>query len=270
MIKKSTTSLLILSFIAAGGSVGYGSILMFDFGATVPTGGDEINTPAHAAGAATAGDSTWNIISDVGTSGTSNAYTSLSYADGSAATGISFAFGSSTVGSKIINFDSPGSGFKTIPGSLDAGVFSGTNPSRDVFFPDTNADISVGAVTSGLAAGTYSVFITGNNTNAFRDMNMFASAVSSTSSYDFSGDTGMFVDNTGLHSDWIVGETYAVFNVTISTGQSIAVAVDGDPSSDTRGFIGSVQIAPAVIPEPSSAGVIFAFFAAAYCIRRRK
>src|SRR5690606_11358419 len=114
----------------------------------------------------------------------------------------------------------------------------------------------------GLEAGDYVIYAMGRNTDtnaASVPMDFFNAAGASSTTYNFSSLTATTQGNTGyLESAYTdefesfeEGNNFVAINVTIATGQSLFLAVDGASSTELRGFLNAVQIVQ--VPEPSVA-----------------
>lgn len=248
--------------------------LMFNFGTTTPSGAGLTQSPGHATNAIASDLTRWNTIG-------SSSVSSLFYADGTAATGITINTGVEAVAnSNIINFSlDPASGTGNAS-AFTAGIYSPTNsPSRGFIFSGsgaTNDNKAVGVQISGLAAGTYEIYIAGRNTSSTSTYptNFYAGVSSAGDTFNFSGLTAANVTNpfvaSGTAYSWTLGETYQKITLTLEAGQVINLASDGLGTGATgRGFLNLVQIV-AVIPEPSSVALGIAFALVGIILLRRR
>src|SRR5690606_36805772 len=119
-----------------------------------------------------------------------------------------------------------------------------------------------GAKFTGLGAGTYEVFVTARNTNAGSSATsqmIFAGAGTAGADFDsaaLASATLSYATQTSAISEWAAGENYLKFVVTLAEGQTLNVAAAGlEGTSPNRGFLNSIQIAPAV-PEPAALGLL--------------
>jgi len=267
--------------------------LMLDFGQTAVASPYLTLSPGHAAGAIALSDTGWNTIT------TSAVYNSLVYADGSAATGVSLSLGQeATGGDNTISFSTPilslslaGTG-GSVPGQqslLTAGSIYGddsssTAPGRDGFFGSgtaTGTGAAIGLRLDGLAAGDYVLFVMGRNVNSDAStipMNIFATTGASAGTFDFSSLSANPQSNiaypaatySGEYSSFVDGENYVGLFLSVGTGESVYLAVDGgDLAIDRRGFLNSFQIAPAAVPEPSAFALAGLGLAGLVIFRRR-
>lgn len=260
-----------LAIFLAGAAICPASTLLLDFGPTTITSGFETVSPGHANSAVPLADTTWNSR----TSGAST--TSLSYADGSAAAGVSLIMGQeSSAGSGTITLNGTvtgslagsGGGVVTQPFLIGAGrIYGQGNPTmisstagRDALFGAAGS--AVGLRVDGLAAGTYDIYTMARNTNsnaASVPMNIYAAAGSFSGSFTFSALFAAAQANTGFttaaytnqYSVFIEGENHVKNTVILASGESLFLAVDGAPTGETRGFLNMVQIV--AVPEPSVA-----------------
>lgn len=272
MKKRVFTSLLTLLLAISSAN---GSILMLDFGPTTTVGANLTNSPAHSTGAVALSNTTWNTV---GTSGSlSGAVTSLSYADGSSADGVSFTWGASAVDSKAIDFTASISTSHNLGSGVFSGVYTGDSVARDGIFngSGSGSDYSIGLRIDGLAAGDYDIYFMGRNTNTSgsQDMDLFVSSGASSDSFDYSLDTAAATASgggSGLDS-WVEGSNYGATMVSIADGDSLFLAIDGQNTGQNRGFLNALQIvSAAAVPEPSTTGVIAALFAGLLIAGRRR
>lgn len=242
-------------------------------------------SPGHADHWVPADQTTWNTIT------TSANRSDLSYADGSAASGITLDLGQeATGGNGTIDFGTA-VGNLTLAGSggaipnqqslLGAGSIYGDNSSstaagRDGFFGGgtaTGTGAAIGLRLDGLKTGDYVAYVMARNTNtnpASLPMNVYSNVGASSGSFTFSSLTAQVQSNTGYasagyagqYTTFTQGENFLAINFTITeAGQSFFLAVDGgNDAVERRGFLNMVQI----VPEPSVAmlgaiGFLFLF-----------
>lgn len=232
-------------------------------------------SPAHVVGGL-AGTS-WNNLNSA--SGSS----SLVSSNGTSATGVSITFGLELVaGDGIIDFTFGdainvgalyGSGGGT-PGqqSLVGDPLSiygeGNNslnsaPARAGWLGTGSAGstgTAIGMRVDGLAAGVYTIYVMGRNTNGnavATPMDFFAATGPGSEAFNFSELVGtraenpVFPDtNPMAYNAFIEGENYVAIQVTIGEGESLFLASDGASSSETRGFLNLVEIV--AVPEPGT------------------
>lgn len=243
-------------------------VLMLDFGATATA--TSTNSPYHAANGTFTGSS-WNQV-------VNSDATSLVFADGTAATGITVDVGASTSAGtlSVISLTKNPSGSSALGGTINTGVYGDGLVGRDGIF-DTTSNTggtnrgSVGIQVTGLAAGTYDIYVSGRNTSLStggtrqETITAYVGVSAVGTSFDFTGyDFGVnsFSDLTSFTSAWVQGENYTKLSVTISSGQAINIATSGAGSTgggatiDQRGFLNSVQIVAAPIPEPSASALL--------------
>lgn len=264
-------------------------VLMLDFGPTAATLTDRASSPYHTA---TSGftDTQWNTI------GTGDVASGLKWSNNTNATGISINLGVSAASATTINLGNNPASTNALGTSVKTGIYSGTRAAKDgIFSGTTGQSVAVGAEISGLAAGTYDIYITGRNTNsAFASsMRFYAGKAASSGNFDFNNgfalDTIAYQDNTpsptppynlsagatAQNASWQETGTYAnygKFTISLSAGEVLQLASlgGGGANGEFRGFLNSIQIVSS-IPEPSS----FALLAGAGAlmivgIRRRR
>lgn len=246
--------------------------LLFDFGPTAVAAPYLTLDPGHAAGTISGSDTSWNIIT------TSAATSSLNYGDSTSASGITLTLGQeATTGDNIISYNTAiskttlaGTGGGTAgqanlirSGSIYGDDNSSTAVGRDAFFGSGSggAGNAIGLRLDGLAAGNYLIYIMARNMNSdvpSLPLNIFSSVGLSANTFDFSALTANVenntayaaVDYTDQYDTFQDGENYVGLNVTISSGDSLYLAVDGASAAETRGFLNAVEITP--VPEPSA------------------
>ena len=256
---KPLTSLLLLALALNLSQAQAGSLLL-DFGPTTVTGTDVTLSMAHFAGALTDADINWNqIINADATSG-------LVYSDGSAASGVSVIVGRSDAGiSDTVNYNNKNISSSALGGQLKNGIYTNTSPLKDGIFATGISTVNtntLGIRVDGLAAGTYTLYISGRNTSTAISApeRFFAANGAVSASFSFSTNTTSFVDeaNSGTapggspnQADAITG-TFAYGDncvhlvVTLGAGDSLYLAAIGivTGSDYIRGFLNSVEIVP--------------------------
>ena len=268
-MKKLITSILpaggALAALALAVSPVSGTILLLDFGPTTPTGGNLTNSPYHSS-EYNGTETSWNIL---GTADSS----SLLWGDGTAATGVAIDLGRSNNNS-LINFaDQPGSS-NALGVQTNSGVFSGNSVGKDGIFHGSGGQNNViGLKVTGLALGTYDVFVVGINTNIEQAnetirMDMGALATGNVGTLDIAALSTVTVGNT-VAASWQEGGNYGRFNVTLTADNPVltlfTVATD---STEGRGFLNAVQVTP--IPEPRVYAALFGLFALGFVAWRRR
>ncbi|MDB6078952.1 MAG: glycosyltransferase family 1, partial [Akkermansiaceae bacterium] len=229
-------------------------------------------SPGHATGAIAGSQTTWNNLN-------STASGPLKYADGSNAAGVNVTFSSeATAGSGILSFTSPNLNLSALYGSgggLATNLYLNKDP-LSIYGNGNNssnfavgragwlagaANTAIGMRVDGLAASDYLIYVMARNTNSnaiAAPINLFASAASSSNTFNFSGLTPAQQansvypagDDTTAYNSFIQGENYVVMSVSLSPGQSLFLASDGASPAELRGFLNAVQIV--AVPEPSA------------------
>lgn len=235
------------------------STVLLDFGPTVVQPADATLDMGHFSGAVPSNEISWNQIqaADV-TSG-------LVYSDGSPASGVSVVVGRSDAGvSNIVNFNNKVIKSSALGGAEKNGIYTNTSPTKDGIFANGDSNYNtnvVGVRIDGLAAGTYTLYISGRNTStgSTSTERFFATNASATSSFLFSSDAtpnaielnkaappGSQPDASKATMDtFAYGDNCAALAVTLSANQSIYLAATG-VAADTgfRGFLNAVEIVP--------------------------
>ncbi|WP_193210436.1 hypothetical protein [Luteolibacter marinus] len=229
-------------------------------------------SPGHASGAVAASETTWNNFA------TTAASSSLSYGDGSSATGVTVTFGSETsAGSGTIGFGAATINTAALYGSGGGvGGFENLVSNAGSIYGDGNntgnsaagragwlggaSNTAIGLRVDGLTAGEYTVYVMGRNTNsnvAELPITLYAGSGALSSTFGFSALTGSVESNFGAatpnpaaYNSFIAGDNYVALNVTLGAGDSLFLASDGT-GTETRGFFNMVQIV--AVPEPSGA-----------------
>lgn len=232
--------------------------LLMDFGTGGPTGAATGTDAAVSPGnSAHVGETFWNY-------GSTLSSTSLKYADGTTdATGVVVDIGAEVSATQnVVNFSgTPSVVFASVTGG-GAGVgsiYAGNRPARNGVFNNAGA---IGARISGLAAGTYQIYVTGRNTNASAvdtttNFYLGVATASIPTTYQFAGSGNTTSQTLGAtlsaaslsDTTFTNGQTFVRFNsITIGAGDSILIAVEGQ-TGDVRGFLNSIEIV--AVPEPS-------------------
>lgn len=220
--------------------------------------------------------------------GNSATLSSLKYGDNSDATGISVKIAAeSTIGNNTINFASgPALNFASVTGSaisVPGSAYSGNSPARQSIFRNSSGggdNSAMGVSITGLAAGTYTIFMVGRNTNAGSTdtpANFYLSTVNGgmPSSYLFAGEGNTTQQTAGAtHTSaslngltFTAGVTHVEFTVTLTENQTLLLASEGTGNDEMRGFINSIEIVQ--VPEPSAAILSFGTIGLLALRRRR-
>lgn len=264
MIKR--TALLTLSVLGLSASL-QSSTLMLDFGPTVAiddagTDNSLINSPYHTANTSFT-DTSWNQVqtADIASGG-------LLWSDGTTATGIALNIGATTVDqSTTVGLANTPSINSALGGFTNTGVYAATSVGKDGISTSTGSSgtRAVGFQLSGLAAGTYDIYITARNTSLSGAyvQNLYIGKSATTGSFSFSAynTAQLSYDNASdSTTSWSVGDNYVKLSISITSGEYLNLASYGG-TGEGRGFLNSVQIVSA-IPEPSS----YALAAGAGCV----
>lgn len=244
-------------------------VLMLDLGGNNPSnlvGNNNTSSPYHAATGST-GDFTWN------SSGTSGSMSSLVWSDGTTATGVATTGYKFSAAQTVTN----GTGWQTsyngsATGAVNTGIYAQGNAAYDGGMTSTGFatdDRAVGLQITGLAVGTYDVYISGRYTN-YADstdytQTFYAGVGASSGNFNFitggyaSDSTTFSADNTSKTASWVysVGDAassnYVKLTVSItSLNEVLNIAAQG--SGTFNGFLNTVQIV--AIPEPSAFALI--------------
>jgi PEP-CTERM putative exosortase interaction domain len=296
-MKKLLTLPAVLALSAAFASA---QTLMLDFGPNAITAGAETTSPGHAVGTIPLADTAWNHIT------TSAPVSTLKFANGTNATGVSLTMGQeATGGSNIINYStaitnlalqgntSAATGKQNLrgPGSIygdiqNASAENAVNTAgRDGFFgggASTSDGAAIGLRIDGLAVGNYVVYVMARNTNvtssAANSMNIYSFVGAFSGTFDFNSLDPVTEVNTnyasagyaGQYTVFTAGENYVAINVSIGEGQSLFLAIDGAILDiERRGFLNMVQVV--AVPEPAELSMLVAAgLGLLVLVRRRK
>lgn len=254
---KVAASWLCLGLVAASANA---ASLMLDFGPTVVASTNNTLSMAHFAGAVPGTETDWNTV----TADTS----SLVYSDGTPASGVSVDVGRSDVGvNDTVNFNNKSVTSSALGGQFSIGIYVGSSPIRDGIFATAPAGGSaintnaLGVRINGLAAGSYTLYISGRNTSTAvtAPERFFCTNGSSATTFTFSTNTTAWVDQAnsastpgvgtptqtdGITSTFAYGDNCAHLVVTLGAGDSLFLAAIGVATNEYRGFLNAVQIVP--------------------------
>lgn len=245
-----------LSLLLASISNSHAASLLLDFGATTVASTESLLDMGHFAGAVPTNQISWNKIVAADNS-------SLVYADGTTATGVSITLGRCDFGvSNVIDFNNKTITSSALGGTLTFGIYTNTSPTKDGIFSTGTATVNTNALgirINGLAAGTYTLYISGRNTSTgvTAPDEFFATNGPSATSFTFgTNDTFTVEANTAsppgqapsqanaITSTFAYGDNCTLLTVTVNPGDSIYLAAIGIVSTEFRGFLNCVEIAP--------------------------
>lgn len=259
--------ILLMAIYGVSGRFTQAQTLLLDFGnsSTPVTNATANNTP-YSTGSWTA--SSWNTV-------TTSAAVNLKYTDGT--TGATLTFGTLTnvANSTTVNFNSPGtvSNAGGTANSSGTGPYSSLNaPGTGFTFQNTLGNVpytAIGVSIGGLQAGTYTIYLTGVNTNALNGASptsapsAFWATTSSTlpTTIDFStlGTAAVAANTTGGLTSWTAGDNYVAITITLAEGEYLNLISTGNSaytgsSSNLRGFLNLAEIV--AIPEPTGMSLL--------------
>lgn len=251
---------MVAGALALGLSLPLGAqVLMLDFGGGTVTGANLTNSPYHST---TPGftDGTWNK------QGQGNDST-LTWSDNTTATGVSYtSFKNNSSGQTSMVLGGWSASFTGT--SVNSGVYASPSVGSDGYMmSSTLTDArAIGIQVSGLAYGTYDIYIAGRNTNYSATeytLNYYASSASAAGAFNFATydreSVTFAASATDKTSSWSFdtsdssASNYVKLTVSITAENPyLNIATIGDVGSDmAQGVFNSIQIATA-IPEPSS------------------
>jgi hypothetical protein len=288
-MKKILSVLSVLLAVASGNASA--QTILLDFGSVATVAAPYLSTsPGHAIGGVSG--TTWNQVS---TSADVTSATLLD-ANGGATTGITVDMGQAAVGTNLVNFATAitntglvGTGGGTAGqqsllglGSVYGDDGTSTAAGRDGFFGGGSgaAGSAVGLRIDGLAVGDYVIYVMARNTNSNATvntaMNIFSAVGASAATFDFTSLSATTQANTtyttaayaGEYTAFTAGEEYVALNVTIGSGQSLFLAIDGASTGETRGFMNSIEIVQ--VPEPSTYALLVGAVLLFLVVRRKR
>jgi hypothetical protein len=243
---------LLLSFLPSARA----QKLLLDFGPTTVAPTEATLSMGHFSGAVLGTELNWNQVVSADNS-------ALVYADGTAATGVSVAVGRCPAGvTNAVDFTLKAISSSALGGSATWGIYTNTSPIKDGIFATGTSAIPTNAVgirVDGLAAGTYTLYISGRNTSTgfTSPMRFFATNGASAGTFAFDPNTtptvleansGTATGGTPSQADAVTstfayGDNCVHLVVTINSGEAIFLAATGvDASSGFRGFLNAVEI----------------------------
>lgn len=273
----------IVSLILAGGLLSSASaqVLMLNFrDSGGPSGSNLTNSPYNTADPSFS-DTTWNNVSN------SDVTSDLFYADGAAATGVAFDLGLANLNtSTVVDLSNNPASASNLGNQTNTGVYSGDSVGKGGIFSGSGPDrLQIGLQVTGLAAGTYEIYVTGRNTNVGNGGNTlpytYYAGTGAAGNFDFSSYDNASVSFTGTEKTaaWVEAgnaeANYGKFTITLGAGEALNIVSNGDGGTANgnpanRGFLNSVQIVN--IPEPGAWAMIFgsvALVGVAFLRRRR-
>jgi hypothetical protein len=252
-LKLFLSLILVLSFHNARASA-----LLLDFGATPVASADATLSMGHFAGAVSAADTSWNPMGNADNS-------SLIYADGTAASGVSVVVGRSDVGvSNIVDFGNKKISSSALGGQENIGIYTNTSPVRDGIFATGTATVNtnvLGIRIDGLAAGTYTLYISGRNTstavNAAQQFFATNGAISATFPFITNSTPSVVEMNSAsmpgvanpteaaaITSAFTYGDNCVCLVAALNPGDSLYLAAAGIAANEYRGFLNAVEVVP--------------------------
>lgn len=269
------TSALIVALAWAAPVALHASVLMLDFGPTAATAASLTNSPYHTATPSFTG-STWNTIAT--TEPTADSPSGLIFSDGTAATGVGVNLGVTADGATLVNLANQPLRSNALGTAQNNGVYGGNSVGRDgIFSGATGTAINLGVQVTGLAAGTYEVYVISRNTNtsAVHTMANYVGTGAAGANFDYSSYAQSSItyalgSNIATGS-WVAAgnpdANYTKFTITLGTGDALNIAADPSSLEEARGFFNAIQIVQ--VPEPGSVALL-SFFVAPFLLRRKR
>lgn len=243
--------------LAASLTCSAGPALLLDFGPTTVAYAEAMLDMGHFAGAVPNTQISWNQIVNADNN-------SLSFADGSAAAGVSIVVGRSPTGvTNVIDYTNKLISSSVLGGAENWGIYTNTSPIKDGIFATGTSAIATNALgirVDGLSAGTYTLYISGRNTSTgfSSAQRFFATNGAIANTFAFETNTTPFATeaNSGttsgnptqadaVTSSFAYGDNCTHLVVTLNSGDSLFLAAVGvDTSSGFRGFLNAVEIVP--------------------------
>ncbi|HEX7654156.1 MAG TPA: immunoglobulin domain-containing protein [Verrucomicrobiae bacterium] len=246
----------IATCLVALGLAAQAGTLLLDFGPTAVSGTDATLDLGHFAGGVPATLVSWNTVVNADNS-------ALVYADGTAATGVSLVVGRSPAGvTNAVDFTKKQVSSSALGSTLNVGIYTNTSPSRDGIFATGTATVStnvLGLRVDGLAAGTYTLYISGRNTSTGFNaaQQFFATNGPSGTTFTFASATtpSAVAANTAvtpgagnpsqapaITGTFAYGDNGVLLVVNLSAGDSLYLAATGVATNEFRGFLNAVEI----------------------------
>jgi hypothetical protein len=232
--------------------------LLLDFGATSVAPTEANLDMGHFAGAVPSSEASWNKIVNADNSALINS-------DGSAATGVSIVVGRCpTATTNVVDYTLKNISSSALGTAENLGIYTNTSPTKDGIFAAGTATAGTNAVgirVDGLAAGTYTLYISGRNTSTgfSAPEQFYATNGPSANTFAFSSNTtaSAIAANSGtrvgggnptqadaITSTFAYGDNCVHLVVTLNSGDSLFLAGVGAGSNELRGFLNAVEIVP--------------------------
>lgn len=232
--------------------------LLLDFGATSVASTEATLDMGHFAGAVPSSEISWNKIVNADNS-------SLVYSDGSAASGVSIVVGRCPAATtNAVDYTKKNISSSALGTAETWGIYTNTSPTKDGIFATGTATVNTNAVgirVDGLAAGTYTLYISGRNTSTgfvapeqFYVVNGPSASIftfaSNTTSSAVEANSGTRLGGANptqadaITSTFAYGDNCVHLVVTLNSGDSLFLAAVGLGSNELRGFLNAVEIVP--------------------------
>lgn len=232
--------------------------LLLDFGATTVAPTEATLDMGHFAGAVPGTEINWNKIVNA-----DNA--ALVYSDGTTASGVSVVVGRCPAGTtNAVDYSNKNISSSALGTAETWGIYTNTSPTKDGIFATGTATLRTNAVgirVDGLASGTYTLYISGRNSNTGfgAPEQFFASNGPSSGAFVFSTNTtpSAIEVNSGtrlgasnptqadaITSTFAYGDNCVHLVVTLNSGDSLYLAAIGAQTNELRGFLNAVEIVP--------------------------
>jgi len=268
---KLTTRAIFSALLLSGLAQAQAQKLLLDFGPTVVAPADATLSMGHFSGAVSASEVTWNQVLNVDK-------TSLVYADGSAATGVSVIVGRSPAGtSNVVDYAKKAITSNALGTAINWGIYTNTSPLKDGIFPAGTGTVQTNALgirVDGLPPGTYTLYVSGRNSNTgvSAPERFFATngPLAGTFGFDVNTTPWANVANTAtppggggptqadaITSTFAWGDNCVHLVVTLNSGDSLFLAAVGTAANEFRGFLNSLEIvsgAPVLTNFPATIG----------------
>jgi len=215
--------------------------LLLDLGPTPCVYADATNSVAHAVGAVPLAEVTWNTVTaDSG---------ALAYSDGTLASGVSINLGRGTNYNGTVDFNDESYTVNALGTTINTGIYGGTCPARDGIYGSTPNNYMVGLRVDGLAPGTYTVYVSGRNSNVASTLPVRFFCTNGPIASTFSTNSTTWADESNSASpintaSFVNGNNCTLLVVTIGTNDSLYLAAAGTTTNELRGFLNSVEVVP--------------------------
>lgn len=262
---KTSHLILATGLALTAASSALAQVIMVDFGSTTigPTTAPDTTNSAYHVDTNNTTNTTWNLISNGDRS-------NLKFGDNTDS-GVTLNLGrNSTTTLTAIDLASNATQNNSGP-SITTGIYANTTSAgRDILHGFNGTDgifRNLGAQFTGLAAGTYDVYVAARKTfqTSAHGERIYVGTSSSAGNFDFGAydnETLTYAAGASVAtSAWVDGENFVKFTVTLADGEALNIGIYGLTAlgASDRASLNYIQIAATTIPEPSAAATLAGF-----------